>query len=114
MTGSSPLPRRVAVDEIGSMSQPAIPAALPASIEKVLRYFGQLSREDKMQALVSYARKLEPLPDRYAGVDRADFTIPECQTRVDIFPEFRGGRMHYYADLDVRHSPTIAALLAIV
>lgn len=96
------------------MSQPAPPAALPASIEKVLRYFGRLSREDRMQALVSYSRKLEPLPERYGGVDRTDFTIPECQTRVDIFPEFRDGRMHYYADLDVRHSPTIAALLAIL
>lgn len=96
------------------MSHPAPPAPLPPSIEKALRFFGQLSREDKMQALVSYARKLEPLPERYAGVDRTDFTIPECQTRVDLFPEYREGRMHYYADLDVRHSPTVAALLAIV
>ena len=42
------------------------------------------------------------------------FAVPECQTRVDLFPEFRDGKMHYYADLNVRQSPTIAAFLAIL
>lgn len=67
-----------------------------------------------MQALVHYARKLEPLPERYRDVDRAGFTVPECQTRVDIFPEYREGRMHYYADVNVKQSPTIASFLAIL
>lgn len=67
-----------------------------------------------MQALVSYARRLEPLPPRLAELDRAPFTIPECQTRVDLFPEVQNGRMHFYADVNVRQSPTIAAFLAIV
>ena len=42
------------------------------------------------------------------------FAVPECQTRVDLFPEFRDGKMHYYADLNVRQYPTIAAFLAIL
>ena len=87
---------------------------VPASVERVLRMFRTLSREEKMSALVQYSRKLEPLPERFAGLDRAAYTIPECQTRVDIFPEYRQGTMHFYADLDVRQSPTIAAILAIV
>jgi cysteine desulfuration protein SufE len=88
--------------------------ALPPSIERVLRYFRALSREDKMQALVQYSRKLEPLPERYKDIDRTGFTVPECQTRVDIFPELRDGKLHFYADLDARQSPTVAAFLAIV
>jgi cysteine desulfuration protein SufE len=87
---------------------------LPPSVDKILRVFGSLSREDKMQTLVQYSKKLEPLPDRFAELDRTDFTVPECQTRVDIFPELNGGLMHYYADLNVRQSPTIAAFLAIL
>jgi cysteine desulfuration protein SufE len=87
---------------------------LPASIARVLRYFQSLGREDKMQALVAYSRKLEPLPERFRDLDRGAFTVPECQTRVDVFPEFRDGKMHFYADLDVRQSPTIAAFLAIL
>jgi cysteine desulfuration protein SufE len=89
-------------------------APLPPSIERTLKYFRALGREEKMQALVSFARKLEPLPPHLAALDRADFTVPECQTRVDIFPERRpDGTLHFYADVNARQSPTIAAVLAI-
>ena len=67
-----------------------------------------------MQALVQYSKKLEPLPDRFKDIDRGSFTVPECQTRVDIIPEMRDGRMYFYADLNLRESPTIAAVLAII
>jgi cysteine desulfuration protein SufE len=88
--------------------------ALPPSIERVLKHFRAMGREEKMQALVSYAKKLEPLPPRYAAIDRTNFTIPECQTRVDIFPEYQDGKLHFYADVNVRQSPTIAAFLSIL
>jgi cysteine desulfuration protein SufE len=87
---------------------------LPAGIAKVLDRFAAMGREDKMQALVAYARKLEPLPPHLAALDRAAFTVPECQTRVDLFPEVRDGRLHFHADVNARQSPTIAAFLAIV
>ncbi|MEO6778062.1 MAG: SufE family protein [Gemmatimonadaceae bacterium] len=87
---------------------------VPGAIERVLARFRAMSRSDKMQALVQYSRKLEPVPERYAEVDRTDFVVPECQTRVDIFPEVHDGRMHFYADVNVRQSPTVAAVLAVV
>jgi cysteine desulfuration protein SufE len=90
------------------------PHSLPPSVERVLRLFRSLSREEKMTALVQYSRKLEPLPERFRELDRTGFTVPECQTRVDIFPELRDGKMYFYADLDPRRSPTIAAILAIL
>ena len=67
-----------------------------------------------MQALVQYSKRLEALPERLQALDRAAFTVPECQTRVDIFPEFHDGKLHFYADVDARRSPTIAAFLAIL
>jgi cysteine desulfuration protein SufE len=73
-----------------------------------------MGREEKMQSLVQYSKKLEPLPDRYKDIDRGEFNVPECQTRVDIIPEVVDGKMHFYADLNARQSPTIAAVLAIV
>jgi cysteine desulfuration protein SufE len=73
-----------------------------------------MGREEKMQALIQYSKKLEPFPDRFAQLDRTAFNVPECQTRVDIVPEVRDGNIHFYADLNVRQSPTIAAVLAIV
>lgn len=89
-------------------------ADLPASIARVLDRFSSMARDEKMQSLVSYAKKLEPLPERLATLDRAAFTVPECQTRVDVFPEAQDGRIHFYADVNVRQSPTIAAFLSIV
>src|SRR5881628_4175072 len=95
-------------------AQSAAASSLPPSIERVLRLFRSMGREEKMQALVQYSKKLEPLPERFKDLDRGAFTVPECQTRVDIIPEMRGGRVHFYADLNVRQSPTIAAVLAII
>jgi len=89
-------------------------AGLPPSIDRVLRLFRAMGREEKMQALVQYSKKLEPLPERFKDLDRGAFTVPECQTRVDIIPEVRDGRIYFYADLNVRQSPTIAAVLAII
>ena len=67
-----------------------------------------------MQTLLHFARKLEPLPERFASLDRAEYTVPECQTRVDLFPEVRDGKLYFYADLNARQSPTIAAFLSIL
>ena len=96
------------------MTQPAAEQPLPPSVSRVLSRFRALGREEKMQALLHYAKRLEPLPERFRDLDRADFTVPECQTRVDIFPEQRpDGTIHFYADVNARQSPTIAAVLAV-
>ena len=94
--------------------QDASTGAIPPSIDRVLRLFRSMGREEKMQALVQYSKKLEPLPERFRDLDRAEFNVPECQTRVDIIPELVDGKMYFHADLDTRQSPTIAAVLAIV
>jgi cysteine desulfuration protein SufE len=95
------------------MTEPA-ESPLPPSVERVLRTFRALPREEKMQALLYYAKQLEPLPERFQALDRAQFTVPECQTRVDLFPEVRDGNLYFYVELNARQSPTIAAFLAIL
>ena len=104
----------IVMTERSDTSTSSAPAPLPPSIARVLRYFEALGREEKMQALVAYSKRLEPVPERFRELDVSAFAVPECQTRVDLFPEFRDGKMHYYADLNVRQSPTIAAFLAIL
>ena len=96
------------------MSDLSTDVALPPAIEKVLARFKVMGREEKMQALLAYARKLEPLPERFASLDREAFTVPECQTRVDLFPEVREGRLWFYVDVNARQSPTIAAFLSLL
>jgi cysteine desulfuration protein SufE len=96
------------------MTEPVTEHPLPPSVARVLSTFRALGREEKMQALLHYARKLEPVPERFLALDRAEFTVPECQTRVDLFPEVRDGKLYFHADLNARQSPTIAAFLAIL
>jgi cysteine desulfuration protein SufE len=96
------------------MTEPAAAQPLPPTVARVLSTFRALGREEKMQTLLHFSRKLEPLPERFRALDRSEYTVPECQTRVDLFPEMRDGRLYFYADLDARQSPTIAAFLAIL
>jgi cysteine desulfuration protein SufE len=96
------------------MTEPVAETPLPPSVARVLSTFRALGREEKMQTLLHYARKLEPLPERFQGLDRTEYTVPECMTRVDLFPEMRDGKLYFYVDLNARQSPTIAAFLAIL
>jgi cysteine desulfuration protein SufE len=96
------------------MTDTAAQQPLPPSVARLLSTFRALGREEKMQTLLHFARKLEPLPERFASLDRAEYTVPECQTRVDLFPDVRDGKLYFYADLNARQSPTIAAFLAIL
>ncbi|MCY7380227.1 MAG: SufE family protein [Gemmatimonadaceae bacterium] len=96
------------------MMDTAASQPIPPSVARVLSTFRALGREEKMQTLLHFSKKLEPVPERFASLDRAAFTVPECQTRVDLFPEVVDGTLHFYADLNARQSPTIAAFLAIL
>lgn len=88
---------------------------VPPEIARILQRFAALGREDKMAALVSYARRLEPVPERLAALEGDDrFAVHECQTPVRILPEVSDGRVHFHAAIDARQSPTVAAFLAIV
>ncbi len=95
------------------MTEPA-ESPLPPSVARVLRTFRALGRAEKMQTLLHFAKRLEPLPERFQALDRTEFTVPECQTRVDLFPEVRDGNLYFYVDVNARQSPTIAAFLSIL
>jgi cysteine desulfuration protein SufE len=87
---------------------------IPDAVAKVLQRFRSLGRDEKMQALISHARRLEPVPERFLAIADDTFSVPECQTPVRIFPQLESGRLHFYADVDRRRSPTVAAFLSIL
>lgn len=98
------------------MASPVSPtddAPLPAALETSLRRLRGLGREDRMAAIAHWARKLEPVPARFADADPAAHVIPECNTRVLLFADAAEGRMHFWAAVDARQSPTVAAVCAI-
>jgi cysteine desulfuration protein SufE len=87
---------------------------LPEKLEKIIGRFQQMGREEKMAALVSYAKRLEAVPEHHLASTDEAFSVPECQTPVRIFPELRDGLIHFYADINTRQSPTVAAFLSLV
>lgn len=89
------------------------PSQIPPALDKILRRFATLTPDMTRQALVQYANRLPPLPERFAGLDVEQYRVHECQTPVAIFPETVDGRMHYYADVP-RESAAIRALLSLL
>ena len=87
--------------------------AVPEGIQKILRRFASLNPDMTRQALVQYANRLEPVPERFRMLDREQFAVHECMTPVAIYPEMVDGRMYYYADVPTS-APTIRALLAMI
>lgn len=88
-------------------------AEIPPGIQKILKRFATLTPDLTRQALVQYANKLPPLPERFQNLDRSQFAVHECMTPVAIYPEVIDGKMHYHADVP-QGAPTIRALLAMI
>lgn len=86
---------------------------VPPGIQKILNRFASLDRGMATQALVQYANKLPPLPERFRGLDPEQYRVHECMTPVAIYPEVVDGKMYYYADVP-QGAPTIRALLAMI
>jgi cysteine desulfuration protein SufE len=86
---------------------------MPPGLERLLKRFGTLSPDLVRQALVQYAHRLPALPERFQGLDAAQYRVHECQTAVAIFPEVVDGRMYFHADVP-QGAPTIRALLAML
>lgn len=88
-------------------------APIPEGIEKILRRFAALTPDMTRQALVQYAHRLPPLPERFRALDTEAYRVHECQTPVAIFPEVVDGRMYFHAEVP-QGAPTIRALLAML
>lgn len=95
------------------MSTSDIQTGVPAGIQKILRRFATLTPDLTRQALVQYANRLPPLPERFRELDSEEYRVHECQTPVAIFPELVEGKMHFHADVP-EGAPTIRALLAMI
>jgi cysteine desulfuration protein SufE len=95
------------------MTEQTSAAGIPPSIDRILRRFATLSPDMTRQALVQYANRLPAVPERFQGLDPAQYRVHECQTPVAIYPEVVDGKMHFHADVP-RESAAIRALLAML
>ncbi len=83
-------------------------------LEEIAETFQSVETDLRLELLLDYARKLPPLPDRYAearaaGVNR----VPECVTPVFLFSELDGDRMRLHVEV-AEEAPTVKGLMSII
>ena len=83
-------------------------------LDTIAKRFASTDRETRLQLLLHYAKKLPPLPERYAEArDRGDNKVHECMTPVFLFTELTDGRAHLYADA-APEAPTVRGFVSLL
>jgi cysteine desulfuration protein SufE len=83
-------------------------------LDRVTQRFASTDRETRLQLLLHNAKKLPPLPERFAEArDRGENKVHECQTPVFLYTELVDGKAHLYADA-APESPTVRGFVSVL
>ncbi len=67
--------------------------------------------EDRYKELIELGKELAPMP---AAGQQEKFKVKGCQSQVWLYPEFKNGRVFFYADSDALLVKGIVAMLVYV
>ncbi len=86
---------------------------LPA-LDRTIKRFQVSDKQTRLDLLLDYARKLPPLPERFAAARDQGFNrVPECQSPVFLFVEREGDGVHLHADAP-REAPTVRGFVSLL
>ena len=81
---------------------------------RVVERFHAADRQTRLDMLLHYARKLPPLPPRYAEArDRGENKVHECQSPVFLYVEMEGGKARLFADAPPE-APTVRGFVSLL
>jgi cysteine desulfuration protein SufE len=81
---------------------------------KTVVRFHSADRQTRLDMLLHYAKKLPPLPPRYAEArDRGENKVDECQSPVYLYIEMEGGKARLYADAPFE-APTVRGFVSLL
>jgi cysteine desulfuration protein SufE len=84
------------------------------SLENLIPRFKAADRQTRLEALLDYAKKLPPLPERYqAERELGHNRVTECQTPVFLWVEVGNDGVHIYADVP-REAPTVRGFVSLL
>lgn len=87
--------------------------ALPPRLEEIVADFELCEGREKLELLLEFARRLPPLPERWAAQTREMESVPECMTPVSVAAELENGGMRFFFAVP-EESPTVRGFASIL
>ncbi len=83
-------------------------------LDQIVEEFVDLDGREKLELLLDFANRLQPLSDEYAAKKTTeDRRVHECQTSVFLWPEISNGSMNLVAEV-AEEAPTVKGFVAIL
>ena len=87
--------------------------SLPARLQEIVADFQLSEGQEKLDLLLEYAEKFQPVPDWLKTEPSRMDQVPECMTPVSIYTEHQDDRVKFYFDIPPE-APTVRGYAAIL
>jgi cysteine desulfuration protein SufE len=86
---------------------------VPAALDSIVQDLADADRQERIEILIDFAKKLPPLPDRLLAHKDASHRVEECQSPVYLFVELEGDRVHLFVDAPIE-APTVRGFVSLL
>jgi cysteine desulfuration protein SufE len=84
-----------------------------AALDEIVAELADADRQERIELLIDFAKKLPPLPERLHAHKDASHRVEECQSAVYLFVELEDDRVLLHADAPIE-APTVRGFVSIL
>jgi cysteine desulfuration protein SufE len=84
-----------------------------AALDEIVAELADADRQERIELLIDFAKKLPPLPERLHAHKDASHRVEECQSPVYLFVELEDDRVLLHADAPIE-APTVRGFVSIL
>jgi cysteine desulfuration protein SufE len=84
-----------------------------AALDEIVAELADADRQERIELLIDFAKKLPPLPERLNAHKDASHRVEECQSPVYLFVELEDDRVSLHADAPIE-APTVRGFVSIL
>lgn len=86
---------------------------MAAALDEIVAELADADRQERIELLIDFAKKLPPLPERLHAHKDASHRVEECQSPVYLFVELEDDRVLLHADAPIE-APTVRGFVSIL